>query len=83
MNTTDILLIINLVISFLTPVLMGIIEIFKRVKKSSCMGSESVLSPQSSVNVEKPDSKEENLQAVQEIINRLSINNDRNKNISL
>jgi len=85
MDTNTILLIINLVISFLTPIIMAIIQIAKRVKKSKCMGSESILSPDNSLHLEKRDesTKEANIKDIEEIIKRLSTNQDRNKNISL
>jgi len=85
MDTNTILLIINLVISFLTPIIMAIIQIVKRVKKSKCLGSESVLSPENSLHVENREdyTKENNIKDIENIIKRLSTNQDKNKNISL
>ena len=75
-----ILLILNLIISFLTPLLMAVIQIFKKARKLKCCGSESVLSPENSLHLEK---REDNIKDIAEVIKRLSINNNKNKSIDL
>jgi len=85
MDTNTILLIINLVVSFLTPIIMSIIQILKRIQKSKCMGSESILSPENSLHLEKQVGaiKEDNIKDIEDLIKRLSVNQEKNKNISI
>lgn len=85
MQTTEILLIVNLIISFLTPIIISIIEIFKRVKKSKCLGSESVLSPDNSVSLPKVSNTDADdaIKRMSVIVERLDRRSTDKKNIDL
>lgn len=55
--STDVLLIINTIISLLTPFIMSMLTILtifiKRIKKSSCLGNNIELSSESNNNLRK------------------------------